>query len=239
MRIRIILLAGLGLIAANAFADEQMATLKVGDTVYHNVTITKASADEIFFISNEGMGNAKMKDLDAETRQHFRAGPDPAARPKPASANPAVQYHFRVVDPTNAPAAPADVKLELNDALNRVREIVNQPVHRFKQTPDMVVSVYNQGWFHPGSTRPDFNTVDIRKTQELNYATQAPYVTSDITPGVVFLGSELEFNPMTKCFYTDRTVPKKKLTEAEMLEINRLYRIIGNDEAKLFGQPAP
>jgi hypothetical protein len=38
---------------------------------------------------------------------------------------------------------------------------------------------------------------------------------------------------MTKFFYVDRSVPKKKLTEDEMLEINRLYRIIGQCEIQL------
>jgi len=38
---------------------------------------------------------------------------------------------------------------------------------------------------------------------------------------------------MTKYFFTDRLVPKKRLTEAEMLEINRLYRIIGHGERQL------
>ena len=46
-------------------------------------------------------------------------------------------------------------------------------------------------------------------------------------------GRELEFNAMTKYFYVDRTLPKKRLTEAEMLEINRLYRVIGSTEQKL------
>jgi len=50
---------------------------------------------------------------------------------------------------------------------------------------------------------------------------------------VVFISHDLEFNPMTKYFYTDRTVPKKRLTEDEMLEINRLYRIIGKCEQQL------
>jgi len=59
------------------------------------------------------------------------------------------------------------------------------------------------------------------------------YVTSDLNPNLVYLGHQLEFNSMTKYFYTDRTVPKKKLTEAEMLEINRLYRIIGRCEQLL------
>jgi hypothetical protein len=96
----------------------------------------------------------------------------------------------------------------------------------------MDVATYSPGWFHEGATKPDFNTVDVRATQQLDYADKQ-YVSSDLNPGVVFLGSELEFNPMTKYFYTDRTVPKKKLTEAEMLEINRLYRSIGHYEQQL------
>ena len=35
---------------------------------------------------------------------------------------------------------------------------------------------------------------------------------------------------MTKFFYTNRSLPKRKLTEAEMIEINELYRIIGKCE---------
>jgi hypothetical protein len=96
----------------------------------------------------------------------------------------------------------------------------------------MAVATYSPGWFHPGALTPDFNTVDVRATQELNYA-KDEYVTSDLNPDVVYLGSELEFNSMTKYFYTDRSVPKKKLTEEEMLEINRLYRIIGQDQDRL------
>jgi hypothetical protein len=38
---------------------------------------------------------------------------------------------------------------------------------------------------------------------------------------------------MTKFFYQDRSLPKKKLTEDEMVEINRLYRIIATCCAQL------
>ena len=38
---------------------------------------------------------------------------------------------------------------------------------------------------------------------------------------------------MTKYFYEDRSLPKKRLTEVEMLEINLLYRIIGKCEEQL------
>jgi hypothetical protein len=47
---------------------------------------------------------------------------------------------------------------------------------------------------------------------------------------------------MTKYFYTDRSLPKKRLGAAEMTEINRLYRIIGareQDIARLHAGQAP
>jgi hypothetical protein len=108
--------------------------------------------------------------------------------------------------------------------------IVDQPVTHLPRMPQ--VTVYSPGWFHRGAIKPDFNTVDIRQTQEFPYANDT-YVTSDVTPNEMFLGSELEFNAMTKYFYKDRSLPKKRLSEPEMIEINRLYRIIGHDEQAL------
>jgi hypothetical protein len=109
---------------------------------------------------------------------------------------------------------------------------VNQPITRLPRTPGMKITSFGPGWFHPGAARPDFNNVDITKTQELSYS-KFEYVSSDINPDEAFLGRELEFNPMTKYFYTDRTVPKKMLTMDEMLEINRLYHAIGLGENQL------
>ena len=136
----------------------------------------------------------------------------------------------------SAPGTPAQqiaaLQLELTNAWQQVIRIVNQPVKAYAQSEDTPAAVYSPGWFHAGASTPDFNTVDVRKTQELTYATQ-PYVTSDVTPGLVFLGRDLEFNSMTKLFYVDRSRPKHKLGEAEMLEINRLYRIIGHCQTEL------
>ena len=92
--------------------------------------------------------------------------------------------------------------------------------------------MFGPPWFHPGAAKPDFNNVDIRTTQETPYD-RYQYVSTELNPGLAWVGSELEFNSMTKFFYTDRSVPKKKLTEQEMLEINRLYRIIGRCEQQL------
>jgi hypothetical protein len=142
--------------------------------------------------------------------------------------------------PTRPPERPlttqeqvAKDKQDLSDATERVKQIVNQPAPSVPITPDMKVSWYGDMWFHPGAGRPDFNNVDIRKTQDLSNYSRFEYVSSNMTRTVAFPGSELEFNPNTKFFYTDRSVPKKKLTEAEMIEINRLYRIIGKCQDEL------
>jgi hypothetical protein len=141
---------------------------------------------------------------------------------------------------SNAPARITALKTEMDQAMEKVRQIVNQPVARYARTRGIRVGEFSPGWFHEGAQQPDFNTVDVRTTQEKMYD-KFDYVTSDLNPGVVFVGSQLEFNSMTKYFYTDRTIPKKKLTEAEMIEINRLYRIIGRCEQQLaqLENPAP
>ena len=130
----------------------------------------------------------------------------------------------------------AAVRAELDDAVAQVKAIVNQPVAAYPMTPGAQVGMYRPGWFHPGALKPDFSHVDVRASQDLQY-TKYAYVTSDLNPGVMFSGQDCEFNPMTKWAYTDRSLPKKRLTEAEMVEVNRLYRIIGADEEKLASTP--
>lgn len=141
--------------------------------------------------------------------------------------------------PTNlTPAWIAAAQSKMDAAIRRVKDIVNQPVTQLPRKPYMHVAESGPGgWFHPGAETPIFNSVDVRATQAFPYA-KYDYVTSDLNPNVVFLGRELEFNSETKYFYTDRSVPKKKLTEAEMLEINQQYRIIGRCE-QLIGDLQP
>lgn len=146
---------------------------------------------------------------------------------------------------TNAPAATATnappgtpeeqvaaLQSEVTNTWRAVLRIVNQPVQAYVHAPGMEAANYPEGWFHPGATRPEFDTVDVRQTQEFPYD-KFVYVTSPLNPGVVFMGRDLEFNSMTKFFYADRSRPKHKLSQAEMVEINRLYRIIGHCEAEI------
>lgn len=122
-------------------------------------------------------------------------------------------------------ALPQKVAIETADAnaTQRVIMIVNQSVTHLRRT--VAAAEFPQGWFDPGAIRPDFARADVRQTQDLLYE-RYTYVTSTLNPTEMFFGSELEFNSMTKYFYVDRTLPKKRLTEEEMLEINGLYRTI-------------
>lgn len=144
--------------------------------------------------------------------------------------------------PEEEPAAPAVArtvseqieadKAEMSHAIDKVKLIVNRPAVSLPINADMNVTRWSDIWFHPGASVPDYGKVDITKTQEFPYA-KAEYVTSKLHPGVAFLARDLEFNSMTKYFYTDWTVPKKRLSASEMKEVNRLYKVIARCEADL------
>ena len=120
---------------------------------------------------------------------------------------------------------------ELQEAIARVQFIINQPPPMGMRTPQMRVWEYSN-WFDAGSLKPDFGKVDVRKTQETPYDAE-DFVCLKSRPELVWAGHDLEFNPMLKFFYVDRSVPKKKLTNDEMAEINLLYRSIGRLEKEL------
>lgn len=134
-------------------------------------------------------------------------------------------------------AEPAGIRTERDVAVEAVKRIVNQPVEALPRRSGVRLGFFSPGWFHAGAVRPDFATVDVRKSQAFPYD-KWEFVTSDITPSVMFRSSDLEFNTMTKYFYVDRSRPKKRLTEEEMLEVNRLYRIIGQHDAQVTGHRA-
>jgi hypothetical protein len=126
---------------------------------------------------------------------------------------------------------------QMSVAVKRVQEIVNQEVPSVPLDPKLKLWEF---FFHEGATMPDFTTVDVRTTQETPYDAHE-YIRWQGRPDVMWAAKDLEFNSMTKYFYLDRTLPKKKLTEAEMLEINKLYRVIGQCvvELNMLGYNAP
>lgn len=223
------------LTTVNLWADETFPTLKVGQDVYKKVTVTSVTATDIYFTSDQGMGNAKLKNLDPELQKHFHYDSAKAEAATRKQREAAALYNslsspnvLQTINRTNAQT--------IRDmAIEKVKAIINQPVKSYPFSRSMTYSEIIGGvWFHPGATKPDFNTVDIRKTQDLHYGKDKNvYIICAQNPGLAFLGTDLEFNSMTKYFYVDRSLPKKKLTEAEMLEINHLYRIIGKCDEKL------
>ncbi len=232
MRIGVVILLNLILTTLTAWAGEMLPVLKAGSEVYSNVTIIALTPTDVLFASDGGMAGAKLKDLDPALQMHFKydAAKANAAERKLKAIKiqnllPAALAFHQTINSANA-------KSIMDDAIARVKAIVNQPARQFVLTPGIWASKYGPGWFHPGAIKPDFNTVDVRATQDTHYS-QNRYVTSDLNPGVFFIGAELEFNSMTKYFYVDRSLPKMRLTEVEMLEINFLYRIMGKCEEKL------
>lgn len=153
-----------------------------------------------------------------------------------------VSIKLVATEPSNGPAAApdsstpptvesrtAELKAQLEDAVSKVERIVNQEVPSQPRTPDMKLWRF---YFHDGATRPNFNLVDVRQTRETPYDSHE-FITWAGHEDLVWVGSQCEFNSMTKFFYLDRSLPKKKLTESEMLEINRLYRVIARCEQLL------
>jgi hypothetical protein len=96
--------------------------------------------------------------------------------------------------------------------IHQVEKIVNQTVPAYRRSEGMHVGKFSPGWFHEGAIKPDFNQVDVRATRETAEYEKSEYCTSDLNPGLVWRGRDLEFNSMTKYFYTNRTFRKKKLT---------------------------
>ena len=81
--------------------DEHLATLKVGEATYTNVTVTSVSATEIFFIHSRGGGNAKLKNLEPALQKMFHYDPAKAAAKQEQDANSSALYSQAA---RNAPA---------------------------------------------------------------------------------------------------------------------------------------
>ncbi len=126
----------------------------------------------------------------------------------------------------------ASLNSEITRSEALVKLVVNRPVMGYRIGPGSTPKMISPGWFDNHTDKPDYNGVDVRTTRELPYE-KIPFVTSPTTPGFMFPGVDLEYNPELKYYYSDLNVPKKKLTDEEMVSINNLYHVIGMDKKKL------
>jgi hypothetical protein len=226
IRVKMLVVSGLLLTGSAALADEVLPVLKVGEDTYTNVLVTSVTPTDIYFTCGTFVGNAKLKKLDPALQKHFNYDAAKVAQLEQKRREANIPYSVLAARAEKQKIDSSNAQSVLDIAVGRVKEIVNQSVRSIPETSDMQnVGYYPDGWFHKGAIKPDFKNVDVRATQDFVY--HNALVSSSLTPGVVFFGNELEFNGMTKYFYVDRSLPKKKLTQDEMLEINRMYRLIG------------
>ncbi|HUD45898.1 MAG TPA: thioredoxin family protein [Candidatus Baltobacteraceae bacterium] len=76
MRILLAILVNLLAVVWPAFGDDRLPTLRVGDTTFSNVLVLRVTATDLYFTSDNGIGNAKLTDLDPALRAQF--APDAA-----------------------------------------------------------------------------------------------------------------------------------------------------------------
>src|SRR3954447_4621710 len=122
MRLKTLLLLSLTFSTLLARADEKLPMLKVGSEVYSNVTVTSVTARDIYFTSSQGLGNAKLKNLEPAMQKHFNYD---AAK---------VEAAEQKLKAATAPPNPADPKAVMDDAIARVKAIINQPVTPIPRT---------------------------------------------------------------------------------------------------------
>jgi len=119
MRIGAAILLNLLAMASVAVADETLPVLVVGTNTYRHVAIFKVSATDIYFTSDRGMANAKLKDLDPALQKHFNFNPTNAAAIEQKQKDANVQYHLQVlkqpaptVSSDGEPLPPAGAQIE-------------------------------------------------------------------------------------------------------------------------------
>jgi hypothetical protein len=109
MPMKIRLLAVVCLVALAAQADEFVPVLKVNDEVYSNITVTKVTVTDIYFIHASGVGNAKLKHLTPEMQKHFHYDSAKAALVEKEQATNNAAYHKYVLSiKPPPPPAPED-----------------------------------------------------------------------------------------------------------------------------------
>jgi cytochrome c biogenesis protein CcmG/thiol:disulfide interchange protein DsbE len=86
-------------------ADVVLPVLTVKGEVYSNVTVTAVTDTDVFFTYTNGMGNAKLKDLDPKLQSYFNYDPVKGAAQEKKEAQDKVLYHQQLLLAKPVPAA--------------------------------------------------------------------------------------------------------------------------------------
>lgn len=127
-------------LAAAAFSQTKLPWLKVGADYYTNVIVTRVTATDLYFNHARGIGNAKLKNLEAAMQKQFNfdAALADAAEKKQTEANAAYRSQLNhpatppkpaaaPTNPTEAPATDGDIPPHKISA----RSFLGKPAPRF------------------------------------------------------------------------------------------------------------
>ena len=108
MRFASAIVFGLAMTASFVHADETLPVLKVGSEIYSNVTVTAVSVTDIYFTSDRGMANVKLKKLDPALQKHFHYDPVKAGAVEKKLADDKIQYHEQLLKQSRSSAIVAN-----------------------------------------------------------------------------------------------------------------------------------
>jgi len=112
MRAGFVIALNLALMTSIVRADEKLTVLKVGNESFSNVTVLEVTATDIYFTSDRGMANAKLKDLNPELQKHFHYDATKAATVAQEQKTANAQYHQELMHaPQPPPASAADTQI--------------------------------------------------------------------------------------------------------------------------------
>ena len=116
LRLASAIVLSLAFLASPIYADETLPVLKVGSDTYSNVLVTSVSVTDIYFTSDKGMANAKLKDLDPEMQKHFNYDPAKADAVEKKQAADKIQYHLQLLKEPPPPKAVVEERAEHDPA---------------------------------------------------------------------------------------------------------------------------
>jgi cytochrome c biogenesis protein CcmG, thiol:disulfide interchange protein DsbE len=166
MIVRIVLIGIVMLTGGRLWADgEHLAILKIGEEIYTNVTVTSASATDIFFTHSRGIGNAKLKNVEPAVQKmfHFDAAKAAAKQAQEARAN--ALYNQTAL---NAPAPKRPKALEPEPEAQQdgsENGIPARPVHAKRFLNQKAPSLQVEKWLtEPPDTNGKFVLLDFWAT---------------------------------------------------------------------------
>lgn len=151
------------LLAAALRADETLPVLKANGQVYSNATILKVTTTDVYFVSSQGAGNAKLKDLPPDLQKHFHYNSANASTVEQEQAAANAQYRSQVIgqpmaqppDETRDAQSPASAPMPETGKKLWAKSFLNQ------KAPDLVV----EKWLTPEPDRRDkFVLIDFWAT---------------------------------------------------------------------------